>query len=241
MNALKLSAAAAALAVAPWAVADPVNIVSYASLTGTEVVDFDDIAGGPAPGTNYDANFVSRGVGFGEHFLGQTVSFNGDFDVISGAPSGGSLTLVAGAPNQNLNVFDFSSNVLTGLGNAGYPNFNAIGEGAFSLTFSSGQSQFGFQLVGGDGGSAFISFYRADGSLISALQVDNLANDFYGFSREGGVQDIVGITIYNNDGGGIGFDNLKHDVKSAVPEPGTWALMLAGLAGVGGLARRRKA
>jgi len=32
-----------------------VNQVPYASLTGTQIVDFDDIAGGPAPGTNYDS------------------------------------------------------------------------------------------------------------------------------------------------------------------------------------------
>ena len=105
------------------------------------------------------------------------------------------------------------------------------------------QSQFGFQLVGGDGGNAFISFFKRDGSLISTVTVSGLANSFYGFQRDGGVQDIAGISIYNDDTAGIGFDNLKHDVVSTVPgipEPGTYALMLAGLGVVGFVARRRK-
>jgi len=49
-----------------------VTTVDYASLTGGEIVGFDDIAGGSAPGTNYDSVFVSNGVGFGDHFVGQT-------------------------------------------------------------------------------------------------------------------------------------------------------------------------
>ena len=38
----------------------------------------------------------------------------------------------------------------------------------------------------------------------------------------------------------IGLDNVSADLVSApVPEPGTWALMVAGLAALGGVARRR--
>ena len=225
------------------AFAAPINQVTYASLTGTQIVDFDDIAGGAAPGTNYDSVFVSHGVGFGERFSGQTLTAVGDFDKLSGSPTG-PLNLLAGAAGHNLNVFlNAGSNVLTGLGTSGFPNFNAIGEGAFALTFSSDQSQFGFQLVGGDGGNAFIDFFREDGSLIDSITVGSLADAFYGFSRQGGVKDIRGISIWNDDGGGIGFDNLKHDVKSVVgnvPEPSTYAMMFAGLAAVGMIARRRR-
>ena len=98
--------------------------------------------------------------------------------------------------------------------------------------------------MGGNGGSAFLSFFRADGSLISDITLSGLANGFYGFSREGGVNDIFGVSIWNADDGGIGFDNLKHDVAStinpAVPEPSTWAMMILGFAGVGLMAYRRK-
>jgi hypothetical protein len=222
------------------ALAAPVNQVGYATLTGTEIVDFDDITGGPAPGQSYDTVFASRGVGLGEHFVGQTVTSAGDFDQLGGAPTG-PLTLVAGAAGHNLNVFTYNgSNALDGLGTAGFPDFSAIGEGAFALTFSSDQSEFGFQLVGGNGGQAFIDFFRADGSLISSVTVSGLAEAYYGFSREGGIKDIRGISIWNNDEAGIGFDNLKHDVRSNVPEPESYALMLAGLLTAGGLACRRR-
>jgi hypothetical protein len=225
------------------ALAAPVNQVSYGSLTGTQIVDFDDLAGGGAPGTNYDSVVVSHGVGLGERFAGQTLTFVGNNDKLTGAPTG-PLTLVAGAPGQNLNVFFYNtSNVLTGLGALGFPNFDAIGEGAFALTFSSDQSQFGFQLVGGNGGNAFIDFFRADGSLIDSITVGGLADGFYGFSREGDVKDVRGISIWNDDFGGIGFDNLKHDVASVVgtvPEPETYGMLLAGLGLLGFVARRRK-
>lgn len=227
--------------VSSWAA--PVNQVAYGSLTGTEIVDFDDIAGGPAPGTNYDSVFVSHGVTFGERFVGQTLTAAGNFDQLGGSPSA-PLTLMAGAAGQNLNVFlNGSSNVLTGLGSLGFPSFDAIGEGSIALTFSSDQSEFGFQLVGGNLGNAHIDFFRANGSLVDSLTVSGLTDSFYGFSRDAGVKDIRGISIWNDDAGGIGFDNLKHDVISVVPtipEPSTYSLLLAGVAALGALARRRR-
>ena len=240
-----LAAAAAVVTFGASANAAPINQVTYDSLIGTEFVTFDDLAGGSAPGTNYDALVSSNGVGLGEHFVGQTVGSSGGFDTLSGSPTG-PLTLAVGAAGRNLNIFNFSTNVLTGLGPSGYPDFNAIGEGAFAVQFSSDQSEFGFQLVGGDGGSATVSFFNASGGLIEEILLSNLANTYYGFSRDGGVKDIRGISIWNTDGGGIGFDNLKFDVKSifvpgAVPEPGTWAMMIAGFGLIGASMRRRTA
>lgn len=218
--------------------------VTYGSLTGTQLVTFDDVAGGGAPGTNYDGIFFSSGVGFAERFVGQTLTDVGGSDQLGGAPSGGGLTLQVGAAGRNLNIFTNSgSQVLTGLGSAGFPSAGAIGEGSFAALFSSGQSQFGFQLVGGNAGTANIGFFRGDGSLIQTIAIGGLADTFYGFSRDGGLQDIRGISIWNDDAGGIGFDNLKFDVRSvggAVPEASTWMMMLAGFGFAGSALRRRK-
>jgi hypothetical protein len=231
------------LSLASLTTAAPINQVTYASLTGTELITFDDVVGGTAPGTNYDAIFESGNTAFAERFVGQTRSTSGDFDVLSGTPTG-PLALQVGAPSQNLNVFvNAASQVLTGLGPNGFPDFSAIGEGSFALLFDFDQSEFGFQLVGGNGGTAFVDFYLRDGSLIDSIMLGSLADAFYGFSREGGVKDIAGVAIYNNDGAGIGFDNLKHDVAGRpdiepIPEPST--LTLLGL-GIGALVfwRRR--
>jgi hypothetical protein len=197
-----------------------IEMVPYSSLSCEGLITFSDVTGGAPPGTNYDAVFESDGADFAERFAGQTLSivdFGGiQHDVLSGAPSN-PLSLQTGAANQNLNVTiapSTNSQVLDGLSpqDGGFPSFNAIGEGAFAVLFDFDQSEFGFQLGGGNAGDATLNFFRRDGSLIETITISNLANISYGFSRVGGVNDIAGVSIHNLDLGGIFIDNICHDV-----------------------------
>ena len=225
-----------------WATSLPAQItqVNYAALTGTEFISFANVVGGPAPGTNYNDILFINGVGFGERFNGQTLTASGNFDQLGGAPSGG-LTLIAGTPGHNLAFFQSpAGQVISGIGTAGFPVFDAIGEGAVSLLFASDQSEFGFRLAGGHGGNAYVDFFRWDGSLIQSIVLGTLPlTATYGFTRDGGLADIRGISISNNDLTGIGLAGFRHNVQSPVPEPSTWAMMIAGF-GLAGVAVRRR-
>jgi hypothetical protein len=213
--------------------------VDYASLTGTESVSFSSLAGGAAPGTNYDSTLVVNGVAIGERFAGQAVTALGNFDQLGGSPSG-PLTILAGDPGHNLNVFQSPAGpVLSGVGTLGFPANDAIGEGAVSFLFATNQSEFGFSLAGGNGGNAYVSLFRQDGSLISSFTLGSLpVIASFGFSRDGGVHDIHGVSIWNDDVTGFGIRAIRYDVSS-VPEPASWAMMLFGF-GAAGLALRRR-
>lgn len=211
--------------------AAPIQAVAYEQLVGAQLVTFDDLPAVGAPGTNYDAIFASGGAAFGERFSGQTLGASGNFDVLGGTPLN-PLTLMTGAAGRNLGVYlretayddetgtSATTNVLTGLGHLGFPHFDAIGEGAFAVLFGADQSEFGFQLVGGGGGSATVDFFRRDGSLIAQILLQGLADASYGFRRDGGIRDIAGISIFNDDPHGVGFDNLRYDVPGRSGEPG---------------------
>jgi hypothetical protein len=63
----------------------------------------------------------------------------------------------------------------------------------------------------------------------------------YGFTRDGGVHDIRGVSIWNDDVTGFGLAGIRFDVASALPEPGTWAMMLFGFGAMGMALRRQGA
>lgn len=184
--------------------------IDPSSVPCIQIVTFSDVRGGENPGTSYDGLVWSGGLQFAERFMGQTVSYSGDFDVVSGIPIS-PLILQVGTPGQNLDVFAYTTNVLAGLGHLGYPDMDAIGEGSIAMYFPSPQSRVSFQLVGGNGGSATLGFYRADGSLIDNVVVSGLADLDYGFATSNGTLSISGILIQNTDPSGIGVVNICHD------------------------------
>jgi hypothetical protein len=109
----------------------------------------------------------------------------------------GGLSLQPGDPGQNIvGLLSPAGAVLSGVGPAGYPVFDAIGEGAMSILFSTDQSEFGFRLTGGHGGNAYVSFFRDDGSVVDSFTLSSLPIvGLFGFSRDGVVHDMRGVSI----------------------------------------------
>jgi hypothetical protein len=65
------------------------------------------------------------------------------------------------------------------------------------------------------------------------------AGNFVGFVSTGL---LTSVTVNSSFGGGAPFVTINDLTLAApIPEPGTWALLLAGLGVVGSLARRRLA
>lgn len=57
-----------------------------------------------------------------------------------------------------------------------------------------------------------------------------------------GFTDVTQIFVYSDDPAGLGYDTFTFDVgDTVVPEPSSWALMIAGFGLVGGALRRRAA
>lgn len=243
------------------AMAAPINQGSYTLLAGSDVVTFNevdtkiDIANLTSVGTSFDDILISGGVAFGERFSGQHLSTSGNFDVPSGTPTS-PLALQVGTPGQNLYPLTVRAislqplqldNALAGIGQSGASSTAGVGEGAISILFSSDQSQFGVQLLKLNGGNTYFDFFRNDGSLIQSFTASVATSSYLGFFREGGIKDIRGVTIWNDDPNGMIIDNVKHDVASnvsAVPEAGTSSMALAGLLAVftvAGKGRRRLA
>jgi len=226
--------------------------VDYASLSGIAGANFEDLGLADNEQIHFDSIFESGNTSFGESFAGQTVTTNGDFDVLSGTPTG-PLTLLPGGTLTNVTAVDggagdVGNTAIAGSGPTGFPNYDAAGEGSIAILFDFGQSEFGFDIVGANGGSATVQFWDVNGSLLDEI-VLSLGSSIFtpvGFRTDDNAYSIAGVSIYNDDFGGIGFDNFIFNVAgvpgtpgASVPEPSTFALLGLGLFGAFS-SRRRK-
>ncbi len=226
--------------------------VDPATVTVTGLADFTSIA--PDAGlTNRDDIIAFNGISFGERFAGLVSSTPSFVEGFTGDPTD-PLTLVAGAANQNLAVSnEGAGGFVVGITprNGGFPATGSLGEGMVAVQFQVPQFEVAFDLIGFDGqlGTSLVaSFWRADGSYIGrAVRTSTIAVTTLAYRRTGSVADIAGMILVNSDTGGLGYNNFRFAMptftppgETVVPEPGTWAMLIAGFGLVGAAGRRRR-
>ena len=165
----------------------------------------------------------------------------------------GNLTANAGSVISRTQWGDLVDSVdaddgsINGLGNRGHSWFAGSG---ITFTFN-GTTQLpsAFGLVWTDGaGSITFSAHGGDGSLLGSTTFNGFAdNSFSGTTTEDrflGVHfanGVKSITISNTNGS-IEVDHIQYgQMAAAVPEPETYAMLLAGLGLMGAVVRRRSA
>lgn len=202
------------------------------------------------PGTSYRST-ANIPVGF---YDGGTWSFLEDFE---DGNLGSSLSISAGSIigpgsfNGNRDGVDADDGVLD---NACGPQaskchdwFSSNGGAGLTITFTGSTLPTAFGVVWTDG-SGTVTFSAKDGfgndlgSIVKSGFADANTNGttgedrFFGATHAGGIKSI----FIRNSGGGIEVDHVQYgDMVSAVPEPGHAAMLVAGLAVIGGLASRR--
>jgi hypothetical protein len=214
---LRATAIAAALCATAVAQAAPISSEADPSLVGGTLVDFES---GPT------GNWVTQSFGAltvtatpGADTAAPTFSVDGDY---------------AGQYNtrDRLHITNHGS------------EFQAL-----RLDFGGPVSAFGF-LFGASDSSWNLNAYSAGNVLLESQVIPPVfgsnAGDFFGFAGLAGAS--YATLTQNADGiyanGGVDYvfvDNVRTSAVAAIPEPETYALMIAGLGIVGAMARRRRA
>lgn len=172
-----------------------------------------------------------------------------DFEAFDGLLTSGPVTLAPGVVFTGDSGAELGANVRD-LGDNGVWGAN----GFFAAGGVSGELRFSFDAAPAAGAGAFVSHFASD-ALPFALAVEvsvyganNQILETYGITVDASATDYnvgqwVGVARAEGDiraisfkGVGVVADNLS---VSAVPEPGTWAMLLGGVAVLGALRRRQ--
>lgn len=190
-------------------------------------ITFDSLPKRPEPGLAFNAPMRMGRTHLGQHFEGQTLHVTDGFDRLAGAPSA-PLTLRPGPPDKNLSVAThrgFDSNALFPLGDSGFPSLASRGEGALAILFDQGQRAVALRIhsdyaapLGGapEPGDVTLHLYTRQGALIARIVVPlGTGITDVGLRRVGGLPDIAGVTLTNDDPGGIAIDDILYQTAPA--------------------------
>ncbi|MGB2831735.1 MAG: PEP-CTERM sorting domain-containing protein [Methylotenera sp.] len=195
---------------------------------------------------SYGGGVGAPTVNFGGWFVGQSAGVAGSCPAgaavsgcVLGSPTG-ALTLDGASPTTRI-VSDGANPTSPVL--SGTPTFN----GPVSILFDVDVA--GVGLSGGFfnaiGGTAITAFGR-NGSLLGSVLNAGTGIEFLGLTTTDGLAGIAGLqfSLVGAEPAGFAIDNLRFGIAGQiipeVPEPETYAMMLAGLGLMGFVARRRK-
>lgn len=157
-------------------------------------------------------------------------------------------TTVLGSTNNTNSLVQFSSNVLLDVtGSSGAARISAVTGSLDLLTISLldpnlSFTEFEFNLFNSAVGTTMVTFNFSDGDPVTRA-VGASGQNFFGFRTTEDTR-LTSIMFNSN---GAGFSDVRQvriggiaSSIAAVPEPGTWAMMLFGFGAIGFAMRRRK-